>query len=411
MEDKSKTRVAQRRVGTSFPDDITEDTFYVLDDHLGSSNVRLNDSTGAVIDREEYYPFGDNSLRTFTKKRYRYVGKEKDLESGLYYYGARYYSAWACRFISVDQLFAKYAHLTPYNYAGNKPINHLDVDGMQSSGDGNKAVQADNEGNIKATIYLQDDPDDGVTLSVDQLEEFGDWTIDNISCVYDGQMVSINDKATITNVEVVYKIVPAGQSVNLRQNEVLWTVGYGEDSKVSGNKGYMNYGSREGNVPAHEFGHHLGLADRYVYWQDVEGAEVDSGYQSTSLYLWVTYDSQYFGNEEANLMSTGGDVVTDQQWSIIFSRKTENIPIYTFFSHFGPDGGWVGNTGGATLGLDSIGNVGSRTARQNRLSQIGKRYFNAERNIGSPEGRMLWDYTGGSDSTINRSNMMIPYNR
>jgi hypothetical protein len=40
------------------------------------------DTTGSVIDREEFYPYGDSSLRTFTKKRYRYTGKEKDAESG-----------------------------------------------------------------------------------------------------------------------------------------------------------------------------------------------------------------------------------------------------------------------------------------------------------------------------------------
>lgn len=38
-------------------------------------------TNGTIIDKEEYYPFGDSSLRTFTKKRYRCVGKEKDLES------------------------------------------------------------------------------------------------------------------------------------------------------------------------------------------------------------------------------------------------------------------------------------------------------------------------------------------
>ncbi|MCB0804096.1 MAG: hypothetical protein KDB74_13445, partial [Flavobacteriales bacterium] len=72
------------------------------------------------------------SLRTFTKKRYRYVGKEKDQESGLYYYGARYYAAWTCRFISVDPLAGKYAMLTPYNNASNSPIKSLDIDGMQN---------------------------------------------------------------------------------------------------------------------------------------------------------------------------------------------------------------------------------------------------------------------------------------
>ncbi len=128
------TSIAQVRIGTEFKDDIAEATHYILDDHLGASTSRLN-NTGGLIDRQEYYPFGDSSLRTFDKKRYRYVGKEKDAESGLYYFGARYYSPWTCRFISVDPLAADYPYLTPYNYAGNKPITHKDIDGLQSTGD------------------------------------------------------------------------------------------------------------------------------------------------------------------------------------------------------------------------------------------------------------------------------------
>ena len=114
----------------SFTGDPADSIFYILEDHLGSSNVRLN-TTGAVIDREEYYPFGDSSLRTWGKKRYRYVAKEKDNESGLYYYGMRYYASWTCRFISVDPLAGEYAQLTPYNNAGNNSITDKDIDGMQ----------------------------------------------------------------------------------------------------------------------------------------------------------------------------------------------------------------------------------------------------------------------------------------
>jgi len=101
---------------------------------LGTSGTRI-EASGTPIDHEEYYPFGDSSLRTFSKKRYRYVGKEKDGESGLYYYGARYYAAWAGRFVSVDPLADSYPYFSPYNYAGNKPINGIDVDGFQSSVD------------------------------------------------------------------------------------------------------------------------------------------------------------------------------------------------------------------------------------------------------------------------------------
>ena len=130
MDDRDN--IAEVRVGDVFPGDISDDVTYVLADQVGSGTLRL-DTSGAVIDKEEYYPFGDSSLRTFSYKRYRYVGKERDQESGMYYYGARYYVAWTCRFISVDPLAADYPFYTPYNYAGNMPINNIDLDGMQGS--------------------------------------------------------------------------------------------------------------------------------------------------------------------------------------------------------------------------------------------------------------------------------------
>jgi hypothetical protein len=46
-------------------------------------------------------------------------------------YGARYYAAWLCRFVSVDPLQFKYPHYTPYQYAGNKPISFIDLDGLE----------------------------------------------------------------------------------------------------------------------------------------------------------------------------------------------------------------------------------------------------------------------------------------
>ena len=122
-----RSRIATVRIGLPM-DDPGPAVKYNLEDHLGTSTTRLTDD-GTVIDREEYYPFGETSLRTFEKKRYRYVGKELDSESGLYYYGARYYAAWVGRFVSVDSLSHAYKQLSPYNYAANNPINNFDIDG------------------------------------------------------------------------------------------------------------------------------------------------------------------------------------------------------------------------------------------------------------------------------------------
>jgi RHS repeat-associated protein len=144
------TRVASFRTGDSMGDP-TPDIQYILNDHLGSSNM-LVDENGTMVSREEYYPFGETSFGSYGKKRYRFCGKEKDEESGLYYYGARYYSPWLCRFVSVDPLAGKYPFYTPYQYAGNKPINKTDRDGLEETGDSPQTPVATGQGGGDAPI-------------------------------------------------------------------------------------------------------------------------------------------------------------------------------------------------------------------------------------------------------------------
>jgi RHS repeat-associated protein len=109
---------------------------FQYDNHLGSACLELDES-GLIISFEEYHPFGTTSYRAgrsateVSQKRYKYCGKERDEETGLYYYGMRYYAGWICRFVSVDPLQFKYPYYTPYQYAGNKPITFIDLDGLE----------------------------------------------------------------------------------------------------------------------------------------------------------------------------------------------------------------------------------------------------------------------------------------
>ncbi len=128
----SSSRIATLRVGNDSQDSTPALKFYV-EDHLGNSSVAVQ-SNGDRINLEEYYPFGETSYGSFAKKRYRYCGKEKDSESGLYYYGQRYYAPWLCRFLSVDPIAEDYPFYSSYNYAGNKPESKVDIDGLQEQG-------------------------------------------------------------------------------------------------------------------------------------------------------------------------------------------------------------------------------------------------------------------------------------
>ena len=62
---------------------------------------------------------------------YKYNGKELDAETGLYYYGARYYNPELSLWLSVDPLAEKYPSLSPYNYVANNPLKYIDPDGQK----------------------------------------------------------------------------------------------------------------------------------------------------------------------------------------------------------------------------------------------------------------------------------------
>ena len=110
-------------------------TRYQFDNHLGTACLEL-DNTGAVITYEEYYPFGGTSYQAGSSaaevslKRYRYNGKERDEESGLYYYGARYYATWLARWAASDP-GGMLDGVNTYLYCHDNPIRQQDKNGMQ----------------------------------------------------------------------------------------------------------------------------------------------------------------------------------------------------------------------------------------------------------------------------------------
>jgi RHS repeat-associated protein len=77
-------------------------------------------------------PFGETMAeqRQYTYGTpYKFNGKESDEETGLYYYGARYYDPKLSMWYGVDPLVHKMPAWSPYNYTANNPINFIDPDG------------------------------------------------------------------------------------------------------------------------------------------------------------------------------------------------------------------------------------------------------------------------------------------
>src|SRR4030042_3737799 len=146
------------RIATIMKTASTEDAiYYYHGDHLGSSNVVTN-KQGVFHENIEYFPYGETWVQDASTSLgnqsmpYKFTSKEQDEETGLYYFGARYYEPNMSHWISTDPSISDYlptkksggknlpgmggvynpVNLNFYHYAGNNPVILLDPDGNKT---------------------------------------------------------------------------------------------------------------------------------------------------------------------------------------------------------------------------------------------------------------------------------------
>jgi len=117
---------------------------YVNTDHLTGSNT-ISDTSGNVIENTDYYPYGqirvDDTTTTFSETK-KFTGHDYDSDTGLTYFGARYYDPRMARFQSEDAVFLAIGKdkslnkllknpqaLNSYAYANDNPLINIDADG------------------------------------------------------------------------------------------------------------------------------------------------------------------------------------------------------------------------------------------------------------------------------------------
>jgi RHS repeat-associated protein len=138
-------------------------TYYYASDHLGSSSVLTND-TGSYYERLEYLPYGevwveDAAINSNYRTPYKFTGKELDKETGLYYFGARYYDARMSRWISTDKYLERYLPIK-----GN-----VELDNLPGMGGIYNSINLDLYCYVRGNPILYLDPDGHL------LKEFGEW--------------------------------------------------------------------------------------------------------------------------------------------------------------------------------------------------------------------------------------------
>lgn len=103
---------------------------YFHNDHLGSVTVLTNQS-GTKVEETSYDPWGEVTTGG-TQSKYLFTGQEKDLETGLNYYGARYYNSHIKHFTQPDDIIQDIydpQSLNRYSYVRNNPVKYTDPTG------------------------------------------------------------------------------------------------------------------------------------------------------------------------------------------------------------------------------------------------------------------------------------------
>ncbi len=103
----------------------------------------ISKANGDATQHLQYLPFGEDLVRSLSGAEgheqntasyhspYTFSGKERDVETSLSYFGARYYEAGLSVWLSVDPMSDKYPSLSAYNYCALNPVMLVDPDGRE----------------------------------------------------------------------------------------------------------------------------------------------------------------------------------------------------------------------------------------------------------------------------------------
>jgi RHS repeat-associated protein len=111
--------------------------FYYFSDHLKTTDI-VTDAQGNIKNESDFYPWGGElQFLANDSNHYKFTGKERDAESQLDYFGARYYSNGLGKFLTTDPKNVALRHLlnpqklNKYSYTINNPTSFLDPNGME----------------------------------------------------------------------------------------------------------------------------------------------------------------------------------------------------------------------------------------------------------------------------------------
>ena len=236
--------------------------YFYIKDYQGNVRVVLNQANQPV-EVNSYYPYGGLMAATTTEgtQPYKYSAKELDRENGLDWYDskARMYDPTIGRTPTQDPMAEKYYSMSPYLWCAGNPIKFIDLDGKD-------VTITINGSNI--TIYTN-------------IIIYGEYATQNLADQYKKNIMDNWGKMTTyidgsgKNYHIIWCVNVMATKKSLRKSEMNFN-GKNNYLKVAGPKdqgrSYVknsNYGKirssdiENSNPMSHEFGHLLGLKDRY----------------------------------------------------------------------------------------------------------------------------------------------------
>jgi len=243
------------------------DKQYYIKDHLGSVRLAKN-LAGTVVSARNYSAFGETIQESVTSgknKRYRFTGKERDDETNMDYFGARYYDAEVGRWNTVDPLYEKYPGWSPYNYCMNRPYNIIDPDGCGVFITGTSSENVTQELSKKYGLEFRCDPGTGLLSAYDSdgnrinsTDGYSGATEDFLSMIFDTKTeaeLACTDKDYEGEIQILVGGIEGSHEI--KELGVSWSKNYFNIShskkaaELASTQFKQNWGT-PGNDAAHE---------------------------------------------------------------------------------------------------------------------------------------------------------------
>jgi len=201
---------------------------------------------------------------------YTFSAKERDPETGLSYFGSRYYSSDLSVWLSVDPMAGKYPSLSPYTYCADNPVRLVDPNGE----DIEIVTETDANGKLIITINFtaKIENKSSHSYSKEEMEQIRDDISSGIKRYYSRQYDAAN---VVTNVDIICNkdertndLMKEDNRHSIyivdkcsKENRIAEAEDNGRFMNIKWNIGQGANGNNLQRTAAHEFGHLLGLPD------------------------------------------------------------------------------------------------------------------------------------------------------